>query len=162
MRAVDQLGVYLNDHLAGANTGVEMARKLQADVAGGPDEALLGPVAEQIAEDVETLRALMDNLGVTPNPVKQATGWLAEKVHRLGVAANVTEGPDVALMLAAESLSLGVEGKLGLWIVLGELVPSHPRLAAVDLARLIDRARDQRRRIEELRLAISRRAFSQA
>ncbi|MGQ0575226.1 MAG: hypothetical protein ACT4RN_13615 [Pseudonocardia sp.] len=160
MSTADPLGIYLNDHLAGANTGVEMARKLQDEVAGGPDEAVLGPVGDEIAADVETLRRLMARLDIGANPVKQATGWIAEKVHRLGVATNARHGRDLARMLAAESLSLGVEGKLGLWLVLIELAPGEPRLAEVDLAALAERARDQRRRIEAVRSAAARRAFA--
>lgn len=162
MSTNDQLGVYLNDHLAGANAGVEMGRQLQKGVAGEPDAALLGPVGDDIAEDVETLRRLMEHLGVSRSTVKQAVGWVAEKAHRVGLAANVAHGRDMARMLEAESLSLGVEGKLSLWLVLIELVPSHPRLADVDLAGLADRARDQRRRIEAVRLAAAHRAFAAA
>jgi hypothetical protein len=160
MSATNQLGVYLNDHLAGATTGVEMARKLQKEVAGGPDEALLGPIADDIADDVETLRALMDRLDVTRNPVKQVAGWVAEKAHRVGVAAHVGYGPDLARLLAAESLALGVEGKLALWLALIEMVPAEPRLAEADLEALAERARDQRRRLEAVRLAAARRAVT--
>lgn len=161
MSVNDQLRVYLNDHLAGANAGVEMARKLQSEVAGEPDEALLGPVGDEIAQDVETLRELMEHLGVTRNPVKQAAGWVAEKAQRAGVAAHaVTHGPELARMLAAESLSLGVEGKLGLWLALTDMVPSYPALADFDLATLIARARDQRGRIEAVRRAAGLRAFT--
>lgn len=160
MATSDQLSVYLNDHLAGANSGVDMARRLQSDVAGSADAELLGPVGEEIAEDVETLRRLMQRLGVRPNPVKQATGWVVEKAHRAGVMVNVRHGHDLARMLAAESLSLGVEGKRDLWLALIELAPTHPRLAEFDLQRLADRAGDQRGRIEAVRLAAARRAFA--
>jgi len=44
--------------------------------------------------------------------VKQAAGWLTEKVHRLGVDERLTRSPDLTLLLQAESLSLGIEGKL--------------------------------------------------
>lgn len=160
MSATAQLGVYLNDHLAGANAGVEMARKLQKEVAGEPDAAMLGPIGDEIADDVETLRQLMEHVGVARNPVKQAVGWVAEKAHRAGVATQARHGSDLARMFAAESLSLGVEGKLSLWLVLIELVPSHPRLAGVGLPGLAERARDQRRRIEAIRVAAARRAFT--
>lgn len=160
MSTTDQLGIYLNDHLGGANAGVEMARQLQKDVAGEPDAALLGPVGDEIAEDVETLRRLMEHVGVTPSPVKQAAGWVAEKAHRAGIALQVRHGSDLARMLAAESLSLGVEGKLGLWVALAEVAPGYPQLADMDLPGLAARARDQRRRIDAVRLAAARRAFA--
>jgi hypothetical protein len=65
-------------------------------------------------------------------------------------------------LLQAESLSLGVEGKLCLWRALIEVAPSYPELAAVDLRKLADRALNQRRRLEVVRLAAARRAFATA
>lgn len=160
MSATDQLGTYLNDHLGGANAGVEMARRLQHEVRGGPDADLLGPLADEIEEDMGTLRGLIELLGGATNPAKQAAGWVAEKAHRLGVSESVTGSPHLTRLLEAEGLSLGIEGKLGLWLALAEVAPVHPELATADLPRLADRARDQRRRVEAVRLAAARRAFA--
>ncbi len=48
------------------------------------------------------------------------------------------------------------------WRALIEVAPSDPQLAAVDLQRLVDRALNQRRRLEVVRLAAARRAFAAA
>jgi hypothetical protein len=154
------LGTYLNDHLGGAHAGVEMARQLEDEVRGEPDAAVLDGLAAEIEEDLETLRSLVEIIGSTRQPVKQVAGWLAEKAHRLGVAEVRTGSPHLTRLLEAESLSLGVEGKLCLWLALIELAPTFPQLAAVDFHRLADRARDQRRRLEVVRLAAARRAFA--
>ncbi|MGI8814394.1 MAG: hypothetical protein ACR2G2_03635 [Pseudonocardia sp.] len=160
--ATKTLGTYLNDHLAGAHTGVEMARKLHDDVAGEPDAATLGTLAKDIEEDLDTLRELVDMIGVASQPVKQAAGWLAEKAQRLGVGQARTGDPHLTRLLQAETLALGVEGKLGLWLALMEVRAGFPPLVAVDLPALVERARDQRRRLEEIRLAAVRRAFTDA
>lgn len=162
MTTNEQLGTYLNDHLAGAHAGVEMARQLQEEIQGEPDAEILGRLAEEIEEDLDTLRGLMDMIGSTTHPIKQAAGWVAEKAHRLGVAEILTGSPHLTRLLQAESLSLGVEGKLCLWRALIEVAPSYPELAAVDLRKLADRALDQRRRLEVVRLAAARRAFATA
>jgi hypothetical protein len=78
------------------------------------------------------------------------------------VAEILTGSPHLTRLLQAESLSLGVEGKLCLWRALIEVAPSYPELAAVDLRKLADRALDQRRRLEVVRLAAARRAFATA
>jgi hypothetical protein len=158
----DQLGTYLNDHLGGAHAGVEMARQLQDEIQGEPEAEGLGRLAEEIEEDLDTLRGLVDAIGSTSHPIKQAAGWVAEKAHRLGVAEARTGSPHLTRLLQAESLSLGVEGKHGLWLALIEVAPSYPQLAAVDFQRLVDRALDQRRRLEVVRLAAARRAFATA
>jgi hypothetical protein len=51
-----------------------------------------------------------------------------------------------------ETLSLGVEGKLALWVALHRAYGDDPRLRGIDLDALSDRARSQRRRIEQQRL----------
>jgi len=160
MSANEQLATYLNDHLGGANAGVEMARELQKDVEGERDADLLGRLAEEIEEDVETLRALLEIIGITRNPVKQAAGWLAEKVQRVTVGEVVTGSAHLTRLLKVESLSLGVEGKLGFWLALMEVTAANPQLAGIDLPRLVERARDQRRRLETVRLDAARRAFT--
>lgn len=157
----DPLGTYLDDHLGGANAGVEMARTLQEAVTGEPDAALLGPIAADVEADLETLRRVVDLVGASGNPVKQAAGWVAEKAHRVGIDERITGSPHLTRMLQAETLALGVEGKLALWLALLEVVDRRPELGALDLPALADRARDQRRRLEAVRLAAARRAFAQ-
>jgi hypothetical protein len=162
MTANDQLSTYLNDHLGGARAGVEMARKLQEEIEGEPEADALGRLPEEIEEDLETLRGLIDSIGVTGHPLKQAAGWVAEKAHRVGIAEIRTGSPHLSRMLQAETLSLGVEGKRCLWLALSEVASSYPELADLDLQKLVDRARDQRRRLEVVRLAAARRAFATA
>jgi hypothetical protein len=158
----ERLATYLNDHLSGANAGVDLARRLEQAVRDQPDGAVLDGLADEIAEDLETLRSALAAVGGSTNPVKQAAGWVAEKAHRVGVAIDTAteDGDDLARLLEAESLTLGVEGKLCLWLALLEVAGAYPSLAALDLPRLADRARNQRRRIEAVRLAAARRAFA--
>lgn len=160
MSMTEQLSAYLNDHLGGANAGVEMARQLQEDVEGERDGEILGRLAEEIEEDVETLRALLEQIGTKTSPVKQAAGWLAEKVQRVAVSEPRTGSANLTRLLRVESLSLGVEGKLGLWLALMEVTAANPQLADIDLPRLVERAQDQRRRLETVRLEVARRTFT--
>jgi hypothetical protein len=154
------LATYLNDHLGGGNAGIELARRLEEATKGGPDEASLDGLAEEIEEDVETLRSVLHAIGGSSSAVKQAAGWVAEKAHRLGTAADAASGgPDLARLLEAESLLLGVEGKRCLWVALLQVAADYPALAALDLSRLIDRAGQQRERVEAVRLAAAQRAF---
>ena len=161
MSAAEHLATYLNDHLGGAATGVEMARRLAEESRHEPDGPDLARIADAIAEDRETLRGLVEKLGASANPVKQAVGWVAEKAQRLGVSEILTRNAALTRMLQAETLSLGIEGKRNLWLALREVVATHPPLAELDLAALAERAREQRERVEAYRLAMARRAFSE-
>jgi hypothetical protein len=106
----DALDTYLNDHLAGAMFGSDLAEQLRERSEGSPLGEALQSLAPQIEEDRQTLIDLMERLGTTRNPVKEATTWLAEKASRAkfgGVRASET---GLGTFMALESLSLGVEG----------------------------------------------------
>jgi hypothetical protein len=79
-----ELGSYLNDHLGGAHAGVEMARQLQDEIQGEADAEVLGRLAEEIDEDLDTLQALVDTIGSTRHPIKQAAGWVADEGPPIG------------------------------------------------------------------------------
>ena len=57
-------------------------------------------------------------------------------------------------------MALGIEGKLRLWAALSAVASGYPQLDGVDLSRLADRAREQRDRVETVRLAAAHRAFA--
>jgi hypothetical protein len=51
MRSRDEyLGIYLNDHAAGAMSGVALARRISATNAGTPQAEITADLAEQIAD----------------------------------------------------------------------------------------------------------------
>jgi len=137
------LSIYLNDHLAGATVGVNLAHR-----------AAPGAIAVEIEEDRDALVQIMDRLGVGRDPVKLAVGWAAVQAARLRFAAVPLSGLE-----EIEALALGVEGKLALWQVLRHTHGDDPRLRGVDLDDLISRARSQRRTLERLRLRAADGAF---
>jgi fermentation-respiration switch protein FrsA (DUF1100 family) len=138
----DDLSVYLNDHLAGATAGVDLARRV-AD----------GAIAAEIEEDRGALIEVMDRLAVRQDPAKVALGWAAVQASRLRFAAERLGHAPVTRLEQIEALALGVEGKLALWQALRQTHGADPRLDAIDFEDLIDRARSQRRRLERLRMA---------
>ncbi|HYJ50547.1 MAG TPA: hypothetical protein VEX12_11580, partial [Microbacterium sp.] len=77
------MDVYLNDHLGGAMLGTELAQQIRDRADGSPLGGVMRRIAAEIEEDRETLTELMDQLGVTRNPVKQVTGWVAEKASKV-------------------------------------------------------------------------------
>ncbi len=160
MASTEVLGTYLNDHLSGANAGVEMAQRLHKRAADGPDAAVLARLAEDIERDREELRQLVEQLGEAGHRVKRAAGWVAGKAHRLAVGELLTGDEHLSMLLETETLALGIEGKLALWQALLAVASAYPQLAESDLARLADRAREQRGRIETIRLAAARRSFT--
>jgi hypothetical protein len=160
MGSNELLGVYLNDHLAGAAAGVELAEKLAARGEGTPFGTALAAVAREIKADKDVLEGLVERLGVGKSPVKQAAGWAFEKVTRLRFNRQLTGSEDLTRLLEVEALSLGIEGKLALWRALREAAGPDAGLGEADLDRLIARARQQREALEPHRLAAAAGAFS--
>lgn len=160
MVSSDVLGTYLNDHLGGANAGVEMARRLRDKTKDGPDEAELDRLCGEIEQDREDLSELIDQLDQGGHPVKEAAGWVAGKVHRLGVAKAMTGDEHLSTLLEIEALALGIDGKRALWHALAKVQHLYSELADADFARLIDRAVDQRERVETIRLGAALRSFA--
>ena len=156
MGSNELLGAYLNDHLAGAAAGVELAEKLAAGGEGTPFGTALAAVAREIKQDKDVLEGLVERLGVGKSPVKQAAGWAFEKVTRLRFNRQLTGSEDLTRLLEVETLSLGIEGKLALWRALR----AAAGLGEAELDRLIARARQQRETLEPHRLAAAAEAFS--
>jgi len=162
MTAADRLGTYLNGHLAGANAGVATAERLAGRIRTEPTAGTLAQLVADITSDREQLKTIIERLGVSGHPVKEAVGRAAGEASRLVVAEVMTGSEHLTVLLEAETLAMGIHGKLALWEALLAVVPAHPRLAEFDLAALVARAHAQRGRVEEIRLAAVQRSFAVA
>jgi hypothetical protein len=150
------LDVYLNDHLAGARFGSALAHRLAGRMAGNT----MSDLAAEIEEDRQTLQQLMDSLGTSRNPIKQAATWVAEKVSHAKLSGLTAGHREFGLFMALETLSLGVEGKQSLWVALADIADAYPALQTADLTGLRERAAAQRQVVEAERAAAARRAFT--
>jgi hypothetical protein len=160
MPSNELLGVYLNDHLAGSAAGSELAEKLRDNNQGSELGNVMAALHRDILQDRATLEELMASLEVERHPVKEAAGWLLERLSRLRLNPALTGSAELTRLLETEALSLGIEGKLAMWLALKEAAAGDQRLAGADFDRLIERARCQRRALEPHRLAAALAAFS--
>jgi len=152
-RSID---VYLNDHLAGATLGTDLARQIRDRHQGTPLGATMAPLAAEIEHDRRMLVDLMERMGTYQNPVKQAAGWLAEKASRVKFAGVLSGEPEQGAFMALESLALGVEGKASMWRNLQEVADEYPPLATTNLAELRERAESQKAILDRELLAAGR------
>jgi hypothetical protein len=154
------LGTYLNDHLAGATMGRDLARQLASQTEGTPLGERMSSIAAAVEADREALEGLMERLGIAVNPLKQGVTWITEKIARLKFSGTTTGDRRLGTFLALETLSLGVEGKLALWQALAAIGDDEPALGPMDLQGLIRRAETQRVALERERLALAPEALS--
>ncbi|MEA2193200.1 MAG: hypothetical protein QOI73_3321, partial [Solirubrobacteraceae bacterium] len=80
---IDYLSTYLQDHRAGAEMGVNLARRLADENTGTPYEDFLMRLAQEIEQDVATLESLMASFGVDKSTLKTAGAAIGEKLGRL-------------------------------------------------------------------------------
>jgi hypothetical protein len=146
------IATYLNDHLAGATAGIEIAQHL-IDNADPSTKERLSPVKTAIEEDHQTLKSLMKDLGIEESTLRKAAGWLSEKVTELKLGVDDEGDGEFKVFEALELLSLGIEGKRCLWRALAAASVSPDGL---DLDSLILRAEEQRSVVETLRIGSAR------
>jgi hypothetical protein len=159
MASAQGLETYLNDHLAGAAVGSELASKISSEYADTRFGPFLAELARDIDQDKVTLEELMERLGIQQSVIKQSGSWIAEKISRLKLSETITGDQDLKRFLEFETLSLGIEGKLSLWRALIEIRESHTELAATDLGKLAKRAESQRSKLEDHRLQVANAAL---
>jgi hypothetical protein len=147
----EALGIYLNDHLAGATAGTELARRLAGVSQTQPGGQVLATLAAEVAEDRATLISIMSRLGVPTRRYKVLLGWLMEKAGRLKPNGHLLSRTELALLVELEAMLLGVHGKAAAWRTLRTRAESDPRLDAGRLDTLIDRAAKQLETLEALR-----------
>lgn len=145
------LGVYLNDHLAGAGAGVELAHRLARVHQGTPAGPTLARTAAAIEQDRTSLLEIMDGLGVPRRGYKELAGRLAEKAGRLKPNKRLLRRSPLSSVVELESLWLAVNGKTRLWRTLRSFAHRDARLSRELLDELLDRARQQADDLEDLR-----------
>ena len=151
---------YLNDHLGGAMLGSDLAEQIRDQAEGTSLGEVMDRLAVEIETDRQTLLELMEALDVNRNPVKQMTGWVAEKASRVKFSGATSGEPAYGIFMALESLRLGVAGKKCLWIALREVRDGYPELRNLDLDGLIERASSQESELERERVAAGSRALA--
>jgi hypothetical protein len=153
----DPLGKYLEDHLAGSGFAIDLLGAIRDQFAGEP----LGQFAEGLLVEVEADRTVLKNLaervGTVSGGLKGLSAWVAEKVSRLKLRRDASDG--LGTFEALEFLALGVQGKLALWRALIIVGPGDARLEHVDFGRLATRAEIQHAQLEERRLEAARTAL---
>jgi hypothetical protein len=154
--AGEHVATYLNDHLAGSAVALEMLEHLERGHEGSPVATFAAGLRAEIEEDRRELENLMERLGITRSPVRQAAAWLSEKLTRVKLTLEDVRGDGLRLLEAFEALSLGIEGKRLLWRSLATGAESNPALRGTDYARLERRAEEQRQRVETMRLDAAR------
>lgn len=157
------LSIYLNDHLAGATGGVELAaRAVRSSRGRNPDiSTRVKALSEEIRADRHSLQEIMASLGVRTARYKVFGAWVAEKVGRLKLNAAVFRRSPLSALIELEALNVGVQGKRSGWRTLLAAAAHEPDLDARHLRDLVDRAQQQLTELEDLHEEVAARLSDQ-
>ena len=153
------LGIYLNDHLAGAIGGLALARRASKNNAGTPLGAFLQGFASVLAEDERAVRQTLEATGHRPNVVKIAGGWLSEKMGRLKTNGELLQYSPLSRLIELEELLVGSMGRAQLFRSLAHSFEGHPLASQQRFTMRAERAQQQIEQLKERRLEASERAF---
>jgi hypothetical protein len=154
------LDSYLNDHLAGSISALELIAHWAEAHKGEPLGSFFVETETEIKADQKTLRDVMRTLGIEESKVRQAGAWVAEKVGRARLVIAGDEAGSLGLVLTLEGLLMGVTGKKLMWRALDAV--KLPELNGYNFEGLQGRAEQQVERIEAERISAVRQAFAGA
>src|SRR5438105_600011 len=152
------LDSYLNDHLAGSVSALELIAHWEDVHKGEPLGSFFAESEREIKAAQDTLRDVMRTLGVEESKVRQAGAWAAEKVGRARLIIAGDEQGSLGLVLTLEGLIMGVTGKKLLWRALA--AAKLPELNSYNFEELQRHARQQIERIEAERIRAVRDALA--
>jgi hypothetical protein len=153
MAADKLLSIYLNDHLAGATIGVQLARRIRARNRGTQLGDYLERLTSEIESDRKTLERLMAELGIRRDRVKAFVAWATEKVGRLKLNGQLTGYSPLSRLVELELLYLGITGKRQMWRVLERTLGND--VPGFEFEELDRRAERQAEEVEERRLEVA-------
>lgn len=153
------LDSYLNDHLAGSVSALELIAHWVKVHKGEPLGRFFVETEREIKADQDTLRDVMRTLGAEESKMRQAGAWAAEKVGRVRLMMAGDEQGSLGLVLTLEGLIMGVTGKKLLWRALA--AAKLPPFNIYNFEQLQGRAEKQIERIEAERIRAVSQAFSE-
>ena len=153
-----ELDSYLNDHLAGSVSALELLEHWVRVHDGEQLADFFRDIKAEIRQDQEKLREVMYSLGIEESNVRQAGAWAAEKVGRVRLMIAGDEPRSVGLMLTLEGLIMGVTGKKLMWRALA--AANLPQLNGYHFEEVQRRAEQQIERLEAERMRAAPEAFA--
>jgi hypothetical protein len=144
------LPIYLNDHLAAATAGAELAKRIRGAADGELGE-LMATLADELEDDRETLRDFMRQVGADEDKVKVFVGFAGEKLGRFKLNGHLISPSPLSRLTELDGLAVILEGRRSLWRTLAEL-----GYGELDFAALEQRAARQREAIEPHRIEAAR------
>jgi hypothetical protein len=147
--AYSGLDTYLNDHMAGATAGTNLAKMAAEEHQTDEHGPFFSEIYAEVSADKDTLAELIDALGVDESASKTALAEVGSKL--MGPKFTAGEDDQLNAFVTLETLSIGVEGKVCMWKALKTVESEYPAFEQFNVDELLARATSQREKIEAQR-----------
>jgi len=155
--AYSGLDTYLNDHMAGATAGTNLAKMAAEEHQTDEHGPFFSEIYAAVSADKDTLAQLISALGVEESASKTALAEVGSKL--MGPKFTAGEDDELNAFVTLETLSIGVEGKVCMWKALKTVAGDYPAFGEFDIDDLLARATSQREKIETQRQKIAPQAL---
>jgi hypothetical protein len=145
------LAIYLRHHAAASRGGLDLFERSARNQLDAEVRRELRHLTNEVAQDRERLLDMLRRLDVPRPKVAEVLVGVAETVGRLKPNGTLVRRSPLSDVMELEALSTAVEAKRQGWVTLRVAGDRGGRLEAAELDALIDRATDQRDRLEGLR-----------
>ena len=147
--AYSGLDTYLNDHIAGATAGTNLAKMASEEHQTDEHGPFFSEIYADIQADYETLQELATALGVDLSASKTALAEVGSKM--MGPKFTAGDDDDLNAFVTLETLSIGVEGKVCMWKALKTVEGDYEAFKQFNIDELLGRAESQREKLETQR-----------
>jgi len=152
------LGIYLDDHHAGAVGGLELAKRAASNNRHGALGGFLAELVCDLENDQAALRQLTEELDLRWKTPKAAVSWLAEKAARLKPNGRIAGYSPLSRVVELEGLIAGSRARASLFRTLASVVSAGQR-ETYTLEQRAERALVHVEALDQFRTAASEEAF---
>jgi hypothetical protein len=149
-----QLAIYLRNHEAAAQAGYDLFRRTVTNHRRKQYVNDLRELVAEVREDLQSLRDLMQDLGVQPDPLLKVTLRIGERAGRLKPNGHLIRRAPLSDLVEIEGLLNAVHAKAAGWEALGAA-----GVNTVDVTALVGRAESQRERLAKIHRSVAAEAL---
>lgn len=157
----ENLETYLNDHLAGSISAINLITDLLTCQRSNGLNPVLEQLLRELTSEQDMLRKIMQHFDLKESPTKKLLGWLSERFAALKLISPGGEDP-LRMMQALEMLQIGITGKRQEWLALHTTIAQSVATLGIDFPTLVAQAERQRDDLEHFRLQYAVGAFDPA
>ena len=115
------LASYLTDHAAMITAEVELAQRMARENKDIPLGEVLATYLEELQRQRSIVRGMIAAIGADSNPIKEAAGWLVEKIGRFKPNDGGTRYTHLSQVVELEGLIMLATARLSMWETLNRL-----------------------------------------